>query len=80
MSRGTAASADATSSQRLELPALLRAVNVEYGGRASYRDLWDLVVSGVVPAVKSGQRWTVDPADKPAVAQVLGLTRRPDAA
>jgi hypothetical protein len=75
MSRGTAASPDATSPQRLELPALLRQVNVEYGGRASYRALWELIAAGLIPAVKVGQRWTVDTADKPAVAEALGLTR-----
>jgi hypothetical protein len=75
MSRGTAASPDATSPQRLELPALLRAVNLEYGGRASYTDLWRLVAAGVIPAVKVGQRWTVDPTDKPVVAEALGLAR-----
>jgi hypothetical protein len=75
MSRGTAASPDVTPPLRLELPAVLQTVNREYDGRASYTDLWRLVVEGVVPATKNGRRWMVDPAYLPLVAEALGLTR-----
>lgn len=80
MSRADAASPDVTPPGHLELPAVLQTVNRQYGGRASYTDLWRLVVEGMVPATKNGRRWMVDPADLPHVAELLGLTRRSDAA
>lgn len=51
---------------RIGLVDAAHKLHVDYG------QLWRRVVTGAVPAAKTGTRWTVARADLPAIARTLG--------
>ena len=54
------------------LPDVLLKLRQQYGLRVSYAKLWTAVVAGDVPAYRVGERWRIDPADMPRIAEALG--------
>lgn len=62
--------------QKISLTSLPRELARTYPGSGvpSYRDCWNAAVNGVLPAVQERGRWTIDRADLPQIAEVLGLT------
>jgi hypothetical protein len=57
-------------SNNISLPDLPRALR-KSGVLVPYNKLWQLVISGAIPAQRTGSRWTVRAADLPAIAQSL---------
>jgi hypothetical protein len=57
-------------SNNISLPDLPRALR-KRGVLIPYNKLWQLVISGAVPAQRMGSRWTVREADLPTIAQSL---------
>jgi hypothetical protein len=51
--------------------ALLK-LRQQHGLRVSYSKLWTAVVAGDVPAYRVGERWRINPADLPRIAEALG--------
>jgi hypothetical protein len=57
-------------SNSISLPDLPRALR-KRGVLIPYNKLWQLVISGAVPAQRMGSRWEVRAADLPAIAEIL---------
>jgi hypothetical protein len=57
-------------SNNISLPDLPRALR-KIGVLVPYNKLWQLVISGAIPAQRMGSRWTVRAADLPTIAQSL---------
>jgi nucleoid-associated protein YgaU len=53
-----------------DIPAELRRL---YGQTASYSVLWKAAVEGAFPAERVRNRWYIQRADLPRVAQALGI-------
>ena len=53
-----------------ELPRALR----EHDVKVTYPTVWRAVVDGRIPAIRDGRRWFIDPANMPAIAQILSVS------
>lgn len=59
-----------------KLTELPRALKEAYGTTPNYRTVYEAARSALIPAsCAENGRWTYDPADLPAIADGLGLSR-----
>lgn len=61
-------------STKITLNMLPRAL-APYGASLTYTQAWRAVTNGQIPAERVGRKWKIDPADLPAIAQSLTVTR-----
>jgi hypothetical protein len=61
--------------QTIPLSQTSRELSRRFGGSApAYRQLYELILDGKLPAEQVNGRWFVDEADLPAIAATLGMT------
>lgn len=61
-------------STKIPLIMLPRAL-APYGVTVSYGQAWQAATAGRIPAERVRRAWMIDPADLPAIAQSLTVTR-----
>ncbi len=64
---------DAPPDERCPLTSLPTELRRHYGQTASYSVLWKGAVEGAFPAERVRNRWYIQRADLPRVAQALGI-------